>query len=102
MKPLVYHTEVEDELEESIEFYEDRLPGLGESLFRAYREAVSRIQENPLTGFISEKGTRTCRVSKRFPYGVVFQERDDHILIVAVQDFRRRPGYWTDRLEDMN
>lgn len=42
-------------------------------------------------------GTRLCRF-KRFPYGLVYQQRHDYILIVAVIHLKRKPGYWKNRL----
>ncbi len=35
---------------------------------------------------------------KKFPYAVVFREKKDTILIVAVAHAKRRPGYWAKRL----
>ena len=100
MKLLVYHPAAERELDESVVFYENRQRGLGQRFYAGYRESLSRIQDNPMTGFPTEKGTRTYRISSRFPFGVVFQERGDQILIVAVWHFSRRPEYWVDRLDD--
>ncbi len=37
---------------------------------------------------------------RRFPYGIYYTLVDDEsvVLVVAVMDMRRRPGYWRDRL----
>lgn len=34
----------------------------------------------------------------RFPYAVIYVEEPDHLLILAFAHFKRRPGYWVDRL----
>jgi len=34
------------------------------------------------------------RVLQGFPYSVIFQEKDDAILVVAVAHAKLRPGYW--------
>jgi len=33
-----------------------------------------------------------------FPYSVIFQDKDDNILVVAVAHAKRRPGYWLKRI----
>jgi hypothetical protein len=33
----------------------------------------------------------------RFPYRVVYRNRPDEIVVVAVAHLRRRPGYWKNR-----
>ena len=99
MKELAYRPEVERELDRSIADYENEQSGLGTRFYLAYRETISAIQENPLTGFPADEGTRMLTVSK-FPYGVVFLEFDKYIEIIAVAHLQRRPGYWLSRLED--
>ncbi len=34
----------------------------------------------------------------RFPYAVIYVEEPDHVLVLAFAHFKRRPGYWIDRL----
>ena len=35
-----------------------------------------------------------------FPFDIVFEEFDDHIVIYAVAHTKRKPGYWRERLND--
>ena len=37
-------------------------------------------------------------LTRRFPYGVVYQEREGRIFIVAVAHQRRKPDYWLKRI----
>ena len=87
MKPLAYRPEADRELDDSIGYYDNRQAELG------------KIQRNPSTGFSSEEGTRTLRITD-FPFGIVFLELDNCVQIIAVSHFSRRPGYWISRLED--
>ena len=36
--------------------------------------------------------------SETFPYAVLYVEKPDHVLILAIAHFKRRPGYWRERL----
>jgi len=40
------------------------------------------------------------RSVRRFPYGLIFREYDDHILIVAVAHFSRDPSFWHPRMPE--
>lgn len=34
---------------------------------------------------------------KRFPYGIIYAQLDERILILAVAHAKRSPGYWESR-----
>jgi plasmid stabilization system protein ParE len=91
--------EAREELYDASEYYERRKKGLGREFELAVYAAIDRICQNP-QGWGSY--TRRCRryLVRRFPYAVVYQVHADHISIVAVMHFRRRPGYWRSRIED--
>jgi plasmid stabilization system protein ParE len=84
------------ELEEAVDRYEARRPGLGAEFAAEVQNAISRILQLPLA---SPRISPRCRRSRvaRFPYGVIYQIRQNHILIVAVMHLRREPSYWRDR-----
>ena len=85
------------ELEEAIEYYNGRRAGPGDELSEEVESTIQRILEHPRAWHPLSPRTRRCR-TRRFPYGVIYQIRDDHILIVAVMHLRRKPGYWRDRV----
>jgi len=35
---------------------------------------------------------------KRFPYGVIYAVKGDHILVIALAHLHRKPAYWSARL----
>jgi plasmid stabilization system protein ParE len=40
-------------------------------------------------------------LTNRFPYAVIYVERDEDVFIVAVAHTSQRPGYWKNRLADV-
>ncbi|MBL7074928.1 type II toxin-antitoxin system RelE/ParE family toxin [candidate division KSB1 bacterium] len=98
MKPVQFHAEARAELFESIRYYESQQSGLGKRLMAALRDAVQRIQANPLLYHILEDDIRQCRVL-RFPYGLIYRCKEERIEIIAVMHLRRKPGYWKTRIK---
>ncbi len=86
-----------DELEESIEYYNGRREELGDEFAEEVESTIQRILEYPKAWHPLSPRTRRCR-TRRFPYGVIYQIREDVILIVAVMHLRRKPGYWRARV----
>ena len=61
------------------------------------KRTIERIVQFPEAWAPLSKRTRRCRTN-RFPYGVVYQVREEFILIVAVMHLRRHPDSWQSRL----
>jgi plasmid stabilization system protein ParE len=58
--------------------------------------ALGRIVEAPRRWPLHLHGTRRIPVL-RFPHLVLYREESTRILVVAVANGRRRPGYWKAR-----
>ncbi len=97
MKPVKFHPQAGRELAESVDFYNDRVPGLGNEFFMTVKLASHQIQNDPLRGPLRPDGTRKVTLP-RFPYAVVYRDQPERIEIVAVAHAARRPGYWQNRL----
>jgi len=97
MKPVKFHLQAECELAESVDFYNDRVPGLGDDFFVAVKLAGRQIQADPVRRPLRRDGTRQIRM-QRFPYAIVYRDQPERIEIVAVAHGARRPGYWRKRL----
>jgi plasmid stabilization system protein ParE len=93
--------EAEVELRSAVLYYEQRQVGLGEDLYDRVSKAIYAIAGDPLRFPLYEDKqlTREFRRAtvERFPYLLVYEVRDDEILIVAVAHSGRQPGYWDDR-----
>lgn len=85
------------ELTEAFDFYESRQPGLGDELTVDFKFAVQEILRNPAIGRRLTRDVRRWPLHQ-FPYALIYQIRQDSILIVAVAHFRRKPSYWRSRL----
>lgn len=97
MKSYSFHPEAIAEANAAAEFYERRQKGLGARFVSALDDAIARICRNPNVYKEVGTGVRKCRVL-RFPYGVIFRDREETTEIVAVMHLRRKPGYWKARV----
>jgi plasmid stabilization system protein ParE len=91
-----FHPEAERELREAVEYYEDIEPGLGYDLSVEVYSAVQRALAYPLAWPVLDGDIRRALV-RRFPYGVLYSEEQGALLIIAVMNLHRAPGYWKDR-----
>ena len=91
-----FHPEAELELDEAVRYYEECQAGLGLDFAEEVYGTISRIAAYPDAWPMLSKSTRRCLVN-RFPYGVLYQVKSGMLLIVAVANLHRRPGYWRKR-----
>jgi plasmid stabilization system protein ParE len=96
-KPLRIRSEATDEINEAFEWYFKRNPEAADALLTEIDSSLEQIPSRPQLYPTYTKKTRR-RVLSRFPYSVVFQEKDDIILVIALAHSKRRPGYWKGRI----
>jgi len=87
------------ELREAVRYYESRAPSLVADFLVEITAALDRIADFPAAWPQVDKELRQYRVA-RFPYGVVYADEGDEILIVAVTHLHRRPESWRTRLRE--
>ena len=85
------------ELREAVSYLNAQSEGLGFDFAVEVKRTLERISEFPDAWQPLSKRTRRCR-TRRFPYGVVYQLRDDVILVIGVMHLHREPESWRDRL----
>ncbi|MBL4847871.1 MAG: type II toxin-antitoxin system RelE/ParE family toxin [Planctomycetes bacterium] len=104
MKPLGFAPRVEAEIEAAGDYYEAQRTGLGLEFLDAIDEGLLRLVERPRShpfalGAVLEEEIRQVFV-RRFPYRIVFREREGDLLVLACMHARREPGYWRSRGDD--
>jgi len=88
----------EHELLQEVAYYSLAREGLGIRFQAAVEATVARAVVHPSSGAPSNKRTRSL-VVKGFPFNVVYLPDPDEVLVVAVSHHKRKPGYWSSRLE---
>lgn len=93
---IVFGSEVESDLIEAYDHYEQQLEGLGSEFLLAVEAAINYIQRNPLHFQKIYKNKRKANL-KRFPFGVFYIVSKESILILAVIRLTRDPMIWKSR-----
>ena len=78
----------QQELDSTIEYYNSERSGLGYEFLWEVCAAIDRIKEFPEAWRSYYRGTRRC-LTRRFPYGVVYKQFEDLIMIIAITNLHR-------------
>jgi hypothetical protein len=60
--------------------------------------AIERAMAHPKAWPIIEEDMRRSLV-RRFPFGILYAEKDEELFIVAVMHMHRDPDYWKYRIK---
>jgi len=95
---LIYAAEVYDDLQQNIDWYNDKQSGLGSRFFEAVKEKISLIKKIPYGNAIRYEEVRCTKV-KGFPYMIHFKVFPDinTIKVTAVFSTHRDPTIWKGR-----
>ena len=85
------------ELDDGIIYFEEQVSGLGIEFLDEILETFKRIKLNPDAWTPFSKRARRCLVH-RFPYGIIYQIRENEILIIAIAHQHRKPDYLWNRI----
>lgn len=96
-KPLRIRSEAQEEINSAFEWYFQRSPAAAEAFLTEIGASLEQIVSHPQLYPAYTKNTRR-RILERFPYSVIFQEKDDVILVIAIAHAKRRAGYWRRRI----
>jgi plasmid stabilization system protein ParE len=89
----------QQELDDAVAWYSNQAAGMGKEFLDELDRAVRRVVAYPLSCPEIDPGLRRCLLA-RFPYGLIYGEDGDTIVVVAVAHLHRSPRYWTNRIDD--
>jgi plasmid stabilization system protein ParE len=101
LKLLTILEPAEVELREATAWYGERDPRVADRFAEEARKTLRLIEQFPqIGGLVPSIGDRTVRRMPihSFPYSVVFVDVGDRLEVVAFAHYRRRPGYFVNRL----
>ena len=84
------------EFEDAVDWYSKIFDELSKDILEKYIEALNKIQDKPLLNPEIKGKYRKINLD-RFPYKLVYKIFSTEILIVAMAQHKRKPGYWRKR-----
>lgn len=99
MKSHGFHREADAEYLAAAEYYARINPELGGRFFDEIERLITEACTHPQM-YRRVHGEIRRHLTAAFPYGILFEDRPDHIRILAVMNLHRDPDYWLRRLEN--
>jgi toxin ParE1/3/4 len=96
-KHVIIEPEAEADIAQAHDWYEQRREGLGEDFLLCIEAALHVIAERPKSFPLIRKTARRVLIH-RFPYAVLFVDRQEYIAVVGVFHSSRNPKTWKKRL----
>ena len=97
MKSYRFAEGAEADFAEALEFYREESDALASRLYDEIRQLISAVCAAPSLYRVVAPPVRR-HFSEKFPYAVFYVDKPDHVLILAVAHFKRRPSFWRERL----
>jgi plasmid stabilization system protein ParE len=91
VKPIEVHPAALDELKSAAAWYFDRNETAAREFAAALDRAINFVSETPGRWPAGEHATRKF-VLQRFPFAIIYREKESSIQILAVAHGSRRPG----------
>ncbi|WP_456450548.1 type II toxin-antitoxin system RelE/ParE family toxin [Hydrogenimonas sp.] len=91
-----FHPEAAAELEAAADYYESCRPGLGDEFLDEVERALDLMLRFPDAWQKLDDGIRRV-LTHRFPFGIVYVKDGGKIIVLAVMQLNRKPGYWRSR-----
>lgn len=94
---LLWHELAEGEYDEALDYYLDHA-GLviARKFATALSDALALLKAHPGIGMETYRHTRRIPLHG-FPFHLVYREQAERIVILAIANQSRRPGYWRRR-----
>ena len=98
MREGIYLAEARAEFLHEIEYFSRVSPRLAQRFDLAVQAAEAQVAESAEMGTPYKHGTRRLLLPRRFKFSLVYLTFANHVLVVAVAPFKRKPGYWMVRV----
>jgi hypothetical protein len=90
---LIIRQEAHHDANEAYTYYEEKSPGLGELFLQELTQRYNEIREHPeFYGFIDEQKIIRDVKLRHFPYLVVYEIRDDNVIVYSVFNGYKNPN----------
>ena len=89
---LTFHPAVRKDLRGILDYYDKRSESAGNRFYEAFDEARQRIKMAPKHCHLLDHCRRRCDL-ETFPYHLVFEIRDDEVLVTVLRHNNRHPGF---------
>jgi hypothetical protein len=97
VKPWFFEAGAEEDFAEALGYYREESDALAGGLYDEIHRLITDVCVAPRLFRVVAKPVRR-HFSETFPNAIRYVEKPDHIAIYAVAHFKRRPGYWRERL----
>lgn len=98
MKKIIIRQQAENDLEDSCDWYEIRMEGLGQKFMKSFERQLLSIQSNPLRYPKQYKNIRIA-LMKGFPFAIYFMNEEDRVIVLSVYHTSRNPKKFIKRLK---
>ncbi|HBJ74361.1 MAG: type II toxin-antitoxin system RelE/ParE family toxin [Smithellaceae bacterium] len=99
MKKVIFLPQAEQEMNEAAIFYDKHRQGLGREFLSMIKKGTDAISINPMSYPIQRNGIRRILIG-RFPYGILYCDEKEQIVVIAVMHLHRAPEYWIHRVSE--
>ena len=94
--PLILRPEVEEDLLDAYQWYDERVPSLGLRFLASVEQAFARIERTPQLYAVVYEGVRRALI-RTFPYGIHYLFEEERSVVLAVVHSSRHPREWMER-----
>ena len=102
MKPVIFHKEALQELDEAAAWYERQQEGLAARFVAVVVKCAEHIPQRAWLPPLQHKklrGFSFAELPRNWPYRLIVLVESERFFILAVAHDRRRQGYWRYRLD---